>query len=126
MILLDSNVLIDIFDARSARGGHALDTIVASGDGVGTTSINLHEVAFGVVKRSGNLEDLLRFPVLPYTRENAVLSSRIEAGLEKKGTAARRADAMIASIAIGASCPLYTFDRKHFEPMKDFGLALFG
>ena len=118
-------MLIDIFDKKSIRGDEALHKIEASGDGVGTTSINFHEVAYGVLKRSRALEEFLTFPIMPYTREDAVLSSRIEVELEKKGTLVRRADTMIASVAISTACPFFTFDRKHFEPIAAFGLKLF-
>ncbi len=125
MILLDTDVIIDIFDKKSKRGEEALRRIEVSGDGVGTSSINFHEVAYGILKRSRALEEFLRFPILPYTREDAVLSSKIEVALEKKGTAVRRADAMIAAVAIGSACPIFTFDKKRFEPMGAFGLRLF-
>jgi predicted nucleic acid-binding protein len=79
-----------------------------------------------VLKRSARLDDFLRFPVLPYGSQDAIVSSKIETELEKKGIPARRADRMVASVAIGAASPLSTFDLEHFEPMSEFGLRLFG
>jgi len=42
MILLDTDVLIEIFDRESERGDEALEAILGSGEDFATTSINLH------------------------------------------------------------------------------------
>lgn len=64
-------------------------------------------------------------PTLSYTKKDAVLSSRIESEAEKRGTSIRRTDAMIAAITINNGATLYTFDLKHFKPLKTLGLKLF-
>jgi len=48
MILLDTNVLIEIFDKHSEKGDQILRRILEQGDSIGTTAINLHEVMYGL------------------------------------------------------------------------------
>ncbi|MEM2341051.1 MAG: PIN domain-containing protein [Candidatus Bathyarchaeia archaeon] len=43
MIVLDTDVLIEIFDRQSARGDEALRKLIERGEAVATTVINLHE-----------------------------------------------------------------------------------
>lgn len=40
------------------------------------------------------------------------------------GTLIKRTDAMIAAITLNRGGVLYTFDLKHFTPLKTFGLPL--
>lgn len=125
MILLDTDVLIEIFDRGSERGDEALEAILGSGEDVATTSINLHEILYGLEKYAKPVKDVLLLPVLNYTKRDARLSASIEVEAEKKGRAVRRTDAMIASVAINNGMLLYSFDLKHFEPLEYIGLNLF-
>lgn len=50
MILLDTDVLIEVFDRGSERGDEALEAILGSGEDMATTSINLHEILYGLEK----------------------------------------------------------------------------
>jgi len=92
---------------------------------VGTTAINLHEVLYGLYKYARPISDLLLLPVLDYTKQDAILSSRLELDTEKQGSAIRRTDAMIAAICINNDAMLCTFDTKHFRPISKQGLKLF-
>ena len=71
------------------------------------------------------VKDVLLLPVLDYTKRDARTSAEIEAKAERRGSAIRRTDAMIASVAINHGALLYTFDVKHFKPLEDMGLNLF-
>jgi predicted nucleic acid-binding protein len=50
----------------------------------------------------------------------------LELEAEKSGKPIRRTDAIIAAITINNGAILYTFDLKHFDPIKKMGLKLFG
>ena len=125
MIVLDTDVLIEIFDKRSVRGDEALSRLVERGEDVATTSINLHEILYGLEKYAKPVREVLLLPVLDYTKRDAGLSAEIELRAERMGMPVRRTDAMIAAIALNRGAALYTFDLKHFEPLKTLGLKLF-
>ena len=125
MIVLDTDVLIELFDKGSKEGDRALQEILQSGDNVSTTAISLHEVTYGLEKYARPVDAILRLPVLSYTKEDAHLSARVELDRERKGVPIRRADAMIAAITINNGARLYTMDFKHFKPLRTHGLRLF-
>lgn len=125
MILLDSNVIIEILEKKSKKGEEAYSTIIESGETVCTTAINLHEVAYGLKKYGKPTRELLRIPIVDYSKEAALLSSDIEFVMEKSGNPIRRVDSMIASVAINGSMKLFTLDDGHFNPItKRFALKL--
>jgi len=125
MMVLDTDVLIEIFDRGSERGDEALEAILGSGEDVVTTSINLHEILYSLEKYAKPVKDVLLLPVLDYTKRDARISAEIEVKAERRGSAIRRTDAMIASIVINRGALLYTFDVKHFKSLEDMGLRLF-
>ena len=125
MIVLDTDVLIEIFDKRSQKGDEALTKVLESGDGVSTTAINLHEITYGLRKYARPVSGVLQLPVLDYTKEDANLSAKIKLEAERAGRAIRRTDAMIAAVAISHGAKLYTHDLKHFGPLEAQGLTLF-
>lgn len=124
MMLLDTDVLIEIFDRGSERGNEALSRIVESDEDIATTSINLHEILYGLQKYAKPVKEVLLLPVLDYTARDAKLSAEIEVEAERGGTPTRRTDAMIAAIALNSGAALYTFDLRHFQPLQAFGLEL--
>jgi tRNA(fMet)-specific endonuclease VapC len=125
MILLDTDVLIEIFDKHSEKGGQLLSRIIERGDRVGTTSINLHEILYGMEKYAKPVAEVLQLPILNYTKEDSRLSVKLELAAEKAGTPIRRTDAMIAATAITNEADFFTLDSKHFGQMKASGLKLF-
>ncbi len=125
MIALDTDVLIEILDKKSEKGNEALNLILQSGEKTSTTAINIHEILYGLHKYGKPVREILLLPVLDYGKKDAELSSRIELEAEKKGSPMRRTDAMIAAIVINNAAMLYTFDLKHFSPIKANGLKLF-
>jgi tRNA(fMet)-specific endonuclease VapC len=66
MIILDSDVLIEILDRKSEEGAKAVESILASGEAVCTTVIGLHEVLFGMYKHEKPVKELLQLPALNY------------------------------------------------------------
>ena len=126
MIVLDTDVLIEIFDRGSIKGEEALERLVRCGEDICITVINLHEVLYGLSKYAKPVREVLRLPVLSYRKEDAILASELELKLERRGMPIRRTDAMIAAITINNNAKLYTFDVRHFKPLEEYGLKLFG
>jgi predicted nucleic acid-binding protein len=85
----------------------------------------VHEVLYGLHKFGKSSKELMQLPVLEYTKNDAALSSQIELQAEKEGKPIKRTDAMIAAIAINNNATLFTFNLKHFEPLKKQGLMIF-
>jgi len=124
MILLDTDIIIEIVDKHSEKGESVIKKILDSGEGYCTSSLNVHELMYGIHKYSKDGASILRIPVINYTKEDGELSSRLEISAEQKGKAVPRMDSMIASIAINNNCNFYTFD-DHFRVFTDSGLKLF-
>ena len=112
-------------DKKSEKGGDALNRILQSGEEIATTTINMHEILYGLSKYAKPTKETLLLPTLSYTKKDAVLSSRIEFEAERRGTSIRRTGAIIAAITINNGATLYTFDLKHFKSLKTLGLKLF-
>ncbi|KPV64003.1 MAG: tRNA(fMet)-specific endonuclease VapC [Candidatus Bathyarchaeota archaeon BA1] len=125
MIIIDTDILIEIFDKKSEKGAEALKRVLESGEDISITAINLHEILYGLQKYAKPVMEVLRLPVLSYTKRDASLSAKIELEAESRGLPIRRTDAMIASIAINNGASLYTLDIKHFKPLEALGLKLF-
>jgi predicted nucleic acid-binding protein len=125
LIVLDTDVLIDILEKGSRRGDETIAKIESTEEEVWTTALNLHEVLNGCLKSSRPVDLLLSLDALPFSMEDAKLSSRIESGLEKKGAMVRRMDTMIAATVINHGGKICTSDLEHFEQMKEFGLEFF-
>jgi len=124
MIVLDTDVLIEIFDRKSAVGEEILRKI--EGYKVATTSINLHEIVYGFYKvKKEIIKELMEFNILEYTSSDALLSAKLESALEKIGKPVGRFDTMIAAICINRDAMLSTLNRTHFERFVGFGLTLF-
>lgn len=125
MIIIDTNVLIEIFDKKSQKGDEALNKIIESNENITITAINLHEILYGLQKYAKRIKEILQLPVLNYTKKDAKLAAKLELKMEKTGTTTRRTDAMIAAITINNNASLYTLDLKHFKPLENLGLKLF-
>ena len=125
MIVLDTDVLIEIFDKKSEKGDEALKKILEGGENISITAINLHEILYGLRKYAKPIKEVLQLPVLNYTKKDASLSANVELETESRGAPIRRTDAMIAAITINEGASLYTLDLKHFQPLKALGLKLF-
>jgi len=125
MITIDTDVLIEILDRKSEKGDEALKQILQSGEEISTTVINIHEVLYGLHKYGKPVKEILLLPVLNYVKKDAVLSSKIEFEAEERGNPIRRTDAIIAAITMNNGATLYTFDLRHFSPLKALGLKLF-
>jgi len=122
LIILDTDIIIEIYDKKSASGGSALKKIEESGDNFYTTAINTQEVLYGLLKYAKQTEYILQIPTLEYNKEDAKLAAELEWKTETKGRKIARADAMIAAVAINNNAKLYTNNKKHFFDMQDLEL----
>jgi len=100
MIVLDTDVLIEVFDRKSAKGDEVLRRLDRSGEDIATTMINLHEVLYGLEKYAKPVREVLLLPVLDFVKRDAVLSAGLELKAEGMGMSIRRTDAMIAAITM--------------------------
>ena len=122
MIIVDTDILIDIFDKQSEKGNLALKKLESSGEDIAITSITLHEILFGHYKFNKKVKDILHINTLEFNKKDAELSAKIEFDLEKRGKIIPRTDTMIAAIAINRKAKVYTFNKKHFQMIKQLEL----
>ncbi|MCL6090163.1 MAG: type II toxin-antitoxin system VapC family toxin [Candidatus Thermoplasmatota archaeon] len=124
LILLDTDVIIEVLDKNSQKGETLMLKIIESGEEYCTSSVNMHEVLYGIEKYSKDSRLVLQLPTLGYGKNDSELSAMLELSAERKGKSVPRMDAIVASIAINNGCSLYTSD-EHFEVFTDKGLKLF-
>ena len=124
LILLDTDIIIEVLDKDSYKGQELMLKIIESGEEYCTSSVNMHEVLYGIEKYSRDSRLVLQIPTLEYSKNDNELSAVLELDAERKGGAVPRMDAIVASIAINNGCSLYTLDN-HFEVFTDKGLKLF-
>ena len=124
MILLDTDVIIEVLDKKSNKGHTLMLKIIESGEEYCTSSVNMHEVLYGIEKYSKDSRLVLQLPTLGYNKNDSELSAVLELSAESKGKSVPRVDAIVASIAINNGCSLYTLD-EHFEVFTEKGLKLF-
>ena len=122
MIIVDSDVLIEIFDKESKKGEIALKILEKSGEDVAITSLNLHEILYGHYKIGKKIKGIYQIYTIEFSKKDAELSAKLEIDAEKKGKAVARVDTMIAAIALNRKAKIYTFNKKHFQPFKQIKL----
>ena len=124
MILLHTDVIIEALDTKSDTGNTLTRRIIESGEEYCTSSVNMHEVLYGIGKFSKDSHMILQITTPGYNKNYSELSSALELSAEKKGRSVPRMDTIVASVAINNGCSLYTLD-DHFEVFTDNGLKLF-
>ena len=106
MILLDTDVIIEVLDKKSDKGQALMLKIIESGEGYCTSSVNMHEVLYGIEKYSKDSRLVLQIPTLVYSKNDSELSAVLELNAERKGKSVPRMGAIVASIAINNGCSL--------------------
>jgi predicted nucleic acid-binding protein len=84
LIIIDTDVLIEISDMRSKKGDHIYQKILTSGDDVAITSITMYEALHGLMKYAKPFQHLFSFHVCEFSNEDAQQAARLELNLEKK------------------------------------------
>ena len=115
MILIDTDVLIELLDKESEFGEMARERMIKSGEEVCTSAINLHELLYGYANYAENVEREPIIKVLDYTKIDALLSAKLEAAAKETDSHEIRADSMIAAVAINNNCRLFTNNFKDFN-----------
>lgn len=122
MIIVDTDVLIEIFDRESKKGEIALEKLEKSGEDVAITSLNLHEILYGHYKIGKKIKGISQINTIEFNKKDAELSAKLEIDAEKNGKAIPRIDTMIAAIALNRKAKIYTFNKKHFQSLKQIKL----
>lgn len=125
MILLDTNVIIAACNKRPLPVATRLDTKLAGGAVVMTSSIVEFELRYGIAKsrrRQANELVLDRFltmvAVVPFDREDAALAGAIRARLETDGTPIGHYDLLIAGQALRHGATLVTANIREFTRVE--------
>jgi tRNA(fMet)-specific endonuclease VapC len=124
LIIVDTDVLIEISDKRSNKGNEMYQKIIENGDDVAITSITLYETIYGLIKFKKPFYYLSSFSVYEFSKQDALLAAKLDLDLEKNGKKIKRMDIMIASTTINRGATLCTFDNE-FQQMEELGLRLF-
>jgi len=114
LIVIDTDVLIEIFDKNSEIGHKILNKI--KDEYICTTSINLHEILYGFKKIGKRIPNKIKYlKILDYKKDEADLSAKLEVELEKIGNPIGRFDCMIAAICLNNNAPILTLNINHFK-----------
>ncbi len=119
-ICLDSDVLVALLngDERTRSFLQVLDA-----DFYGTT-VNSFELWYGR-KKSENVKDLLEsLHLVSFDLASSQLAADILLELKTKGELLELKDVFIAAMCITHNIEFYTYNKKHFERLKKFGLQL--
>lgn len=100
MILLDTDVIIEVLDKKSDTGNTLMRRIIESGEEYCTSSVNMHEVLYGIGKFSKDSHMILQITTPGYNKNYSELSAALELSAEKKGRSVPRMDTIVASVAI--------------------------
>jgi len=123
MIIIDTDVLIEIFDKQSIKGDLALKKIEDTGEEIAITSLSLHEILYAIHKYGKKkIKGIEQLETIEFNRDDAILSSKLELQCEKKGKKVARTDTTIAAVTINRKAKLFTFNQKHFKIIS--GLTL--
>ncbi len=120
MIILDTDVMVEIMDKKSRKGEEILRRIEKVGEEIAITSITLHEILYGIYKYGKKVpEELLQLETIEFMPKDAILSAKLELDAERKGKKVTRMDCMIAAIVMNRNAKLYTLNEKHFEVFEN-------
>jgi tRNA(fMet)-specific endonuclease VapC len=126
MIILDSTILIDLFQGNDvARRFMDYITNFFPEDGVATTAVNYYEVYTGINHRRSKKEELFfreffsNINILDLDQKAAEEASRIMARLLSDGRPIKSLDVLIAGIAKANGATKLVARDRHFECISD-------
>ena len=90
-----------------------------------TTSVNIFELWSGREEKEKTLEFMGEYKIFDFDKDSAKIAGNIHKTLKKEGVQVEMRDLFIAVICIKNNLKLFTFNKKHFERLKRFGLILF-
>ena len=119
-ICLDTDILINIM-----RNDSRTKNVIAAFDAdFYTTTINVFELWQGHRKGEETMEFLEPLKKVDFDEKSAFTAGGIQRKLFDKGDALEIRDLLIGTICIRNDLELLTFNVKHFERLKRFGLKL--
>jgi tRNA(fMet)-specific endonuclease VapC len=127
ILLLDTNVCIDLLRKSQTPVSHAFLEAVIQGHDLLVSSISIFELEFGVI-RGGNkleevraLDDFLQGPIriVDFDRDASKASAGLCARAKNKGTQLSAYDGLIAGHAIALGATLVTADTKLAEAVSE-------
>ncbi len=118
-VCLDSDIIIELLRGNQ-QVKSKLETLNYS---ISISAISIFEIWMG--KKEDDLESFINsFYIINFDKDAAVISANIRNKLKKEGEQIDLRDIFIASVCIANNIPLWTNNKKHFERMSQFGLAL--
>ena len=128
MVLVDTSVWIDFFQAPESETANALEPLVKDHNRVTLCGIVLQEVLQGIRNQNSYelvRERLLKFPFVDAKRETWLLAASLYRDLRALGITMPPVDVTIAAIAIQHDLPLFSRDEHFREVAKVSGLRLY-
>lgn len=129
MLLVDTSVWIDFFQAPESETANTLTGLIKGHNRVVLCGIVLQEILQGIkARKSYDLvrEHLLIFPFVETNRETWLLAASIYRDLRAQGVTLPSVDVTIGALAIQHSLSLFTRDN-HFRKIAECaGLKLYG
>ncbi|HEX2408558.1 MAG TPA: PIN domain-containing protein [Nitrososphaeraceae archaeon] len=123
MIIIDTDVLIEISDRGSEKGDQIYQKIISTEEDIAITSVTLYETLYGLMKFEKPFYHLSLFHVYEFSKEDAHQAARLDLELEKKGKKIKRTKIIIASTTINKGATLCSFDEE-FQELEEMGLRL--
>ncbi|MHA2090160.1 MAG: type II toxin-antitoxin system VapC family toxin [Candidatus Kariarchaeaceae archaeon] len=128
MILLDSDIIIELINIKSNKTSEIINRLDQESDkDLAISALVLEEVLFGIFKRMGinrlpPEHPLSKFPVIAFTKEDAEIAAQVEVEMEKFGSKKPRGDILIASTALRTKSQFFSFNHKHYAGIPDLKL----
>ncbi len=126
MIVLDTNVLIEIEKKKSQIVEKLSSISISGGNMIGIASPTLSEYVYGLLKsraKKESFEALDKYLLLNTSRESSYIFSTLKCDLEKNGTPIPLFDLLIASICIATGSILVTND-EHFRNIPGLSVKI--
>lgn len=128
MVLVDTSVWIDFFQASESSHALALESLIRDNNRAMICGIILQEVLQGIRDDKSyalTKDRLSRLPYLEIDKETYVFAASLYRILRVKGITALPVDVTLAGLAIQRGIPLYTRD-EHFKVIAKYSnLKLF-
>jgi predicted nucleic acid-binding protein len=123
IILLDTNILIDVLRSRGNRR-HLLADLVEQGHTLATSTINVGEVYAGMRPPEATETDRLLRSIESYPVTHAIArhAGTLKFAYSQKGRTLTLADMIVAATALTHGCSLMTDNRKDF-PLPELTLS---
>ena len=129
MVLVDTSIWIDFFQAPESRSASELVALIKDHNRVSLCGVVLQEVLQGIRnQKSFELvrERLLKFPFIEANRETWLLAASLYRDLRSKGITMPPVDVTIAAVAIQNDVSLLSRDVHFEEVAKVSRLRLYG